>query len=349
VTENRRRRRRRHRRRNPLAATEARHHRRHRRHHRRRNPISGMREFGMGVFGLALGGFLASTTYRYAVTHALTTTGQDAPAAGQIYNAESPDAPLWRQGWKALAIAALSIVAPFGISSYVKSSSAKSFWQLAGFGGLGFFGVKALNDVAVNLSNRMTTPNPTALRLFAAENMALADLNAANVGTVAAIRAPSAHVMGVAGMPRLGIGAGPPAGWALTHVRSAADCPPGSQYYDLGLDGKWCATPPASPPPSPPQSPPPSPPGGGPPPMPPLSPPPTYPPPMNPPGMCPPGPPSPPSQTVCYPTPPGALTPPYAQSPSGSGGCCDGCARGGRCSCPISSGSDYLSVDMDRA
>jgi hypothetical protein len=300
-----------------------------------------MREFGMGVFGLALGGFIASTAYRFGVTHALAAGNRDAPAAGQVYNAEAANPPIWRQGWKALVIAVGSVILPFGVSSWVKSSGAKSFWQLAGFGSLGFFGVKVLNDVAAKGVMSMTTPNATGLRLFAPEIMGTADLNAANVGALAAIQAPSARTTGTAGIPRLGIGLAP--GSTMRPANSAADCPPGTAFLDAGTDGKWCVTPPAPPPP--PSPPPPTypPPTGGPPP--------TYPPPMspppNPPGTCP-LPPSPPPMNVpCPPQPPGTLTPPYA-SGGGRSACCDGCARGGRCSCPINSG-DGLFVDMDRA
>src|SRR5579864_4808874 len=333
AAEGRRRRRRRHRRRNPLAATEARHHRRrHRRHHHRRhNPISGMREFGMGILGLGLGGFLVSTAFRFGVTHPLNTAGQDAPAQGQVYNAEAPNIPIWNIGWKAL-----------GISSQVKSSSAKSFWQLAGFGGLGFVGVKAFNDVATWALKKMTTPSPMGLRLLAPEIMALTDQGSAALAAPQAIRAPSGHVVGTAGLPRLGMGFTVPPGSTMTPVSSAAACPPGSSYIDAGMDGRWCVTPPSPPPPTggpPPPPPPPPPPGGGPP----------SPQPMNPPGMCPPGPPNPPTNTVCLPAPAGTLTPPYAQGGGRGGACCDTCARGGRCSCPINSTSDYLSIDMERA
>jgi len=350
AAEGRRRRRRRHRRRNPLAATEARHHRRrhHRRHHHRRhNPISGMREFGMGILGLAIGGLMVSTAYRFGVTHPLNSAGQDAPAQGQVYNAESLNTPIWKSGLKALGITLVGVIAPFGISSWVKSSSAKSFWQLAGFGGLGFVGVKTLTDVAAWSLGKMTTPNQTGLRLLAPEIMATSDQNAAALAAPQAIRAPSAHTTGTAGLPRLGMGHWGmgftvPPGSTMTPVSSAAACPPGSSYIDAGMDGRWCVTPPSPPPPTggpPPPPPPPPPPGGGPP----------SPPPMTPPGMCPPGPPSPPAQTVCLPAPPGTLTPPYAQGGGRGGACCDTCARGGRCSCPINSTSDYLSIDMERA
>jgi hypothetical protein len=347
AAEGRRRRRRRHRRRNPLAATEARHHRRrHRRHHHRRhNPISGMREFGMGILGLGLGGFLVSTAFRFGVTHPLNSAGQDAPAQGQVYNAEAPNIPIWSVGLKALGYTAAGVIAPFGISSVVKGSSAKSFWQLAGFGGLGFVAIKAFNDVATWALKKMTTPSPTGLRLLAPEIMALTDQAHAALAAPSAIRAPTAQTTGTAGLPRLGMGFTVPPGSTMTPVSSAAACPPGSSYIDAGMDGRWCVTPPSPPPPPPPTGgpppppPPPPPPGGGPP----------SPPPMNPPGMCPPGPPNPPFNTVCLPSPPGALTPPYAQGGGRGGACCDSCARGGRCSCPINSTSDYLAIDMDRA
>ena len=296
-----------------------------------------MREFGFGVLGLAIGGLGVKLADSWAATHALNASGQDAPAQGQTYNAEAAATPIW-MNWKRLAASAVGIFLPFLISSQVRGSGAKSFWQLAGFGALGYTGVKALTDITVwsPLSKQAMVQ-----RLLAPEIAAKSDLNTANVAVLPPIQALTAHTVGTAGLPRgLGRGVGQsvlpnavtvngqtfPAGSTYTAVTSRAQCPPGSGIVDAGLDGMWCVTPPSvTPPPvNPPMPPPPMPPppgggggggGGG-----------------APPGGCP-LPPSPPSMNVCTPLPPGGLTPPYAGGGGGGSSCCDSCGRGGPCQC----------------
>jgi hypothetical protein len=191
----RRRRRRHHRRHNPVAAAprrRRRHHRRrrrhnpivletHRRHHRRRrNPLSGKKDFASGVAGLVFGGLIACFAYRFASTNPVTATASkdgngniiylDTPSEGRLYNVEAPLAPIWTN-WKALAAAGAGVVVPFGISSFVKGAGTKSFFQLAGFGALGFVGVKVVMDVATKffgntkLGTRLLAPEVTAHNL----------------------------------------------------------------------------------------------------------------------------------------------------------------------------------------
>jgi hypothetical protein len=175
------------RRKNPIMETPRRHrkrrtHRRrsnprkHRRHttHRRRNPLSGGKDFMAGVFGLVVGGLLTTGALRFAATHALTGSAgayQDTPAAGQIYNAESPNAPLW-SSWKTVLAAGASVVVPFGIASFVKKPGMKTFWQLAGFGSLAVVGVKLATDGLAKLTGKTMWGE----RLLAPEIMAQRDL-----------------------------------------------------------------------------------------------------------------------------------------------------------------------------
>lgn len=293
----------------------------------------------MGVLGLATGGFLVLLGDRYAATHALNTAGQDAPAQGQTYNAEAANTPIW-MNWKRMVATAIGVILPFGISSWVRGSSAKSFWQLAGFGALGYTGVKVFTDIAVWSP---LVKQPMAQRLLAPEIAAKADLNVANVAVLPPISAMTAHTVGTAGLPRgLGRGLGQtlatattingqtfPAGSTMTAVASAAQCPPGAQFFDLGADGKVCIAPPPPPPMNPPPMPPP--PGGG-----------------GQPPMCPPGPPSPPGIPVCTTQPPGGFTPPWAGG-SASGACCGSCGAGGPCACESQAQAEWSQVLADDA
>jgi hypothetical protein len=177
------RRRSRRRRKNPVMETPRRHHRRrrsnpvkHRRHHarRRHNPLNGGKDFMAGVFGLVVGGLLTTGALRFASTHALTGSAgayQDAPANGQLYNAESPNAPVW-SSWKTMLAGGLGVVLPFGVASFVKGPGAKTFWQLAGFGALAVVGVKLATDGIAKLTGKTMWGE----RLFAPEIMAQRDL-----------------------------------------------------------------------------------------------------------------------------------------------------------------------------
>jgi hypothetical protein len=355
-------RRRRRRRRNPIAETPRRRRRSRRRknpimetrrhHRRRRNPLSGGREIGMGVLGLSVGALLTMGAFRFATTHPVSG-GQDAPAAGQLYNAEAPAVPIWMAGWKALAAAGAGVIAPFWIASMVKSAGAKSFFQLAGFGGLAFVGTKTLTDVGVKFLGN------TALgqRLLAPEIMARHDAQITGPQTVnTAMSLP-----GVAGLPNRMLGQAQPYGilspdqaaavglppanpgmsWKTVAPDANGNCPqiPGIVSMPMvgNLDQFMCYVQVAVPPPpgggggggggggTPPGG------GGGTPPGQPC-------PPCPPIQQCPPGYTPPPGM-------PGPRSPPYALSPQNNNTCCDSCARGNACSCAgPTTGPDWSAV-----
>ena len=161
------------------------------------NPITGPVEFISGIFGVGAGFGLASFADRLVTTHALSTTGQDAPAVGQIYNSEALLAPLWANmstiGWKRLAAAAGSVVVPLAAASAFKSHMGwKVFFQLMGYGALGRTAGKMFDD---GIAAAMGT-QPLAQRLYGGEVAAAAKLTAA---TSAAL--PAAAPATFAGLP----------------------------------------------------------------------------------------------------------------------------------------------------
>jgi hypothetical protein len=370
----RRRRRRRSRRHNPIAAAprrrRRRHHHRsrrrrnpivletHRRHHRRRrrNPLNGSKDFASGVAGLVFGGLIACFAYRFAVTHAVTDSGakdgnnhiiyRDTPAAGQLYNGEAPLAPIW-SNWKGPAAAGVGIFVPFLISSRV-SGATKSFFQLAGFGALGFVGVKVAMDVAT----KFLGGTKLGARLLGPEVVAHNDVIATGPQTVnAPLNLPT-----LAGLP-FGLGGGrrspnsfrtvgawsPPAGYILVNPDINGNCPPNSVMNPDNPE--LCYAPPPGGGgsgggggggiPIPPPPPPPPPPGNWPPPPPMSTPPsPNWPPP---PSNCPPGgwPGNPPVPMM---PPPITSMSPACPGGGGSGGaCCNTCASS-PCACSANSG-----------
>lgn len=127
-----------------------------------------------GVFGLVVGGLLTSGALRFASTHALTGAAgayQDAPAAGQIYNAESVNAPIW-SSYKTVGAALAAVVVPFGCAAFSKKAGMKTFWQLAGFGALAVVGVKLATDGLAKFTGKTMWGE----RLLAPEIMAQRDL-----------------------------------------------------------------------------------------------------------------------------------------------------------------------------
>ena len=161
------------------------------------NPITGPVEFISGIVGVGAGFGLASFADRLVTTHALSTTGQDAPAVGQIYNSEALLAPLWANmstiGWKRLAAAVGSVVVPLAAASAFKSHMGwKVFFQLMGYGALGRTAGKMFDD---GIAAAMGT-QPLAQRLYGGEVAAAAKLTAA---TSAAL--PAAAPATFAGLP----------------------------------------------------------------------------------------------------------------------------------------------------
>lgn len=161
------------------------------------NPITGPVEFISGVFGVGAGFGLASFADRLIVTHALSTTGQDTPAVGQIYNSEALMTPLWSGGGamaaKRLGAAAGAVVVPLFLASTFKAHMGwKVFFQLMGYGALGRTAGKMFDD---GIAAMMGT-QPLAQRLYGGEVAAAAKLTAATTTAL-----PAAAPATFAGLP----------------------------------------------------------------------------------------------------------------------------------------------------
>jgi hypothetical protein len=192
-----------------LAAAEARkrarrHHRRpkhrthHRKHHAHRarrhhvrafNPIHGWGQ-GLSAFaGVGIGALLTILSDRVATSHALTATGggsgyADAPAVGQLYNADAVAAPIW-SSWKRLAVAGADIVVPFGLSMATKKHpKVQTFFQAWVIAAGAVVGGKALMDLVVKVP--MFNRGPKGARLLAPE---ITSKNALQVAKAAALPA----------------------------------------------------------------------------------------------------------------------------------------------------------------
>lgn len=152
---------------------------------RKSNPIEGGKQWATGFLGFVVGGVSVSFFDRIAATHALTAgvtaqgntgTYTDAPAAGQLYNAEAVGAPLWSSPMR-LLVAAVAIATPYGIAAGVEGPAAKTFFQLFGFGAVAATGVKAVNDLVAMI----TTSSGFGQRLYAPEIMSQTDMAALKV------------------------------------------------------------------------------------------------------------------------------------------------------------------------
>jgi hypothetical protein len=195
------RRRRRSRRRNPIKAT--------RRYVRNpigsragyiRNPLMGGKDWALGLSGFILGGMGTVFIDRVVSTHPPTaaatgTAATDQPTVGQIYNVESPSAPIWSSMLR-IAVAVASVSVPFGIAAAVKGAGAKSFFQLWGFGAMSATVVKAGTDVVAMLTGK----NAFGSRFYAPEVSAQEDLKKASVAGTAAL--PALPVPMLAGIPQ---------------------------------------------------------------------------------------------------------------------------------------------------
>ena len=103
-----------------------------------------------GLFGAGFGYAIASAADRFVAGHALTAgaagaAATDTPPAGQIYNSEAVDLPIW-SSWQRLAAAVGSIALPLVVAAWVKGPKMKAFWQIAGFGAVARTGGKAIDD-----------------------------------------------------------------------------------------------------------------------------------------------------------------------------------------------------------
>jgi hypothetical protein len=164
-----------------------------------RNPLMGGKDWALGLSGFILGGMGTVFIDRVVSTHPPTAaaTGSaatDQPATGQIYNVESPSAPIWSSMLR-LAVAVASVSVPFGIAAAVKGPGAKSFFQLWGFGAMSATVVKAGTDVVALLTGK----NAFGSRFYAPEVSAQEDLKKAQVAGVAAL--PALPVPMLAGIP----------------------------------------------------------------------------------------------------------------------------------------------------
>jgi hypothetical protein len=160
------------------------------------NPVSGMMEFVGGVLGVGAGFGLASLFDRIAITHAYSSTNQDAPAQGEIYNSEALLAPIW-SSLPRLAWAGGAIVAPLVVARFVnRHMGLKSFFQLMGFGALGRTAGKAVDDLVA----KTMVSNASVQRLYSGEIAATAKLNAANLAALSP--APPATFAGAPRQPQ---------------------------------------------------------------------------------------------------------------------------------------------------
>lgn len=179
---------------------------------RKSNPITGGGEWFTGLSGFVLGGVSVGLFDRMAATHPLVagqsgTTGawNDAPAAGQLYNAEAVQAPIWSSVTR-LLVAAVAIATPFGIAAAVKGPRAKTFFQLYGFGSLAVTAVKGINDVIALAASQSSF----GARLYAPEIMAQSDTAALKVnGSPLPVLSAPVHTTipssppSLAGLPRM--------------------------------------------------------------------------------------------------------------------------------------------------
>ncbi len=283
----------------------------------------------MSVLGVATGYVLASGADRYFSTAPVSGSGaQEQPPAGTIYNSEAVALPIW-SSWQRMLAGAASVGVPLVIAGFLRNPAGKSFFQLAGFGALARTAGKAADDGLAMVAMKMTTPNPTLVRLYAPEIAAAAKL-ASVIPPNALPAAPTATFAGLPAHRRVGrVGQMDPSGLSTTDangnpfvldmngnvitqiMQSGGTCPSGwSMIPNSEYCGQLAPTPPPPTPPPPPMSPPP-----------PASPPPTMSPPCPPPLPPPPMPPSvplpPPSiQNDCQPCAPVVNPIPPATGPT---------------------------------
>jgi hypothetical protein len=229
---------------NPRRRRRRSHHRRRHTHHRRHssrmrnplpNPLTGTGEFVSGLFGVGAGFALASMADRWAATHPLTTQAPgvftDTPAAGQVYDSEATQLPIWKDPMR-IGVALGAILFPGLLTRFVvKGSKAKAFAQLATFGAIGRTVGKAIDDGIASLaagSGPLST-SEYAQRLYGAELAAtsrLAQLKSGSAPLVAAAGGSSLQQPAgqFAGVPR-GVGQ-IPGGHLESPSRMIGDCSP---------------------------------------------------------------------------------------------------------------------------
>ena len=140
------------------------------------NPLEGPGEFLMGVLGAVFGYVGAGAADRWAATHALQGTAgslMDQPAAGQIYNSESIDLPIYSNMTR-LGVAAGAVILPL-VASELLSGPARAFLQIAGFSALArTFGKAAEDFLASSLNTQPVVQQLYAPEIAAANRLATA-------------------------------------------------------------------------------------------------------------------------------------------------------------------------------
>ena len=189
-------------------------------------PLEGGLDFFSGLFAVTIGYLFAAGADRMGSTHALTASSAqggfvDAPAAGQIYDSESPQTPIWSSGMR-VAYNALAIAVPMGLSAFIKSKGPKSFFQLMAFAAAARTLGKAAED-GMSLAMKSTS---FGLRLYAPELAAQAKLAQA---TTAAL--PSAAPGTFAGAPKQQALNGSPVGGNTQAVKQN-NAPPPAPAFD---------------------------------------------------------------------------------------------------------------------
>lgn len=139
-----------------------------------------MSEFMSGVLGAGFGYMLSSAVDRYTATHALDANNMDTPAAGQIYNSEAVDLPIW-SSWQRIAGAVASVAVPLFVASRLSNPAAKSFFQIAGFAAVARGVGKAGDDAIAMLSGGASAP-ALVQQLYAPEIAADAKLTGSPSG-----------------------------------------------------------------------------------------------------------------------------------------------------------------------
>lgn len=201
--------------------------RRHRRHSRRRNPLvnplpNPMTDAGgflAKAFGLGVGYLMQDALDRFGATHALTTdstgTVQDTPAAGQIYDSEAVQLPIWSSTTR-LAYNAAGLAIPGILGRFFWPE----FWNFAFAAAV----VRVIGNVATSAVAQFAPANSTTLQLYGGEYAANARLQQAAGAALTQAQAGT-----FAGLPR-GRGGRPLAGaprprqLAAAPQRKLGDC-----------------------------------------------------------------------------------------------------------------------------
>ena len=164
------------------------------------NPIASPMDFVGAMLAIGAGILIASGADRFVASHALAaSSGQggptDSPAAGQLYNVESVQAPIW-SNWKRLAAAGGAIALP-GVLSLVLKGKMKSAFEYITLGAVGRTLGKSLDDA----SAKMLGNTSVGVRLFAPEVQAQVDYAKVAAQGAAPLNPRTPILAGIAGRP----------------------------------------------------------------------------------------------------------------------------------------------------